>query len=144
MISKRTTIVFAAIFTAIILPMGTIGIAYAGNGSSNSNGAHINLYDIGTKPIGEVLELADSYSACWSMCGGSFTANVFTDMKTTVTWDANTTYRHSWNTVHDFSGGVIKHEGQTYNIPSNSPSGSHDFNHNGSSPYSVDVEFFYD
>lgn len=143
MITKRTTIVFAAIFTAMILPMGTIGIAYAGNGSSNSNSAHINLYDNGVRQAGETLTLSDSYSACWGGCGGSFTATVYSD-KTTVKWDANSTYWHSWYTVHDFSGGEIKHEGQTYNIPSNSPSGSHDFNHTGASPYSVDVEFFYD
>ena len=143
MTSQRTTIVFAAILTAIILPMSAVGVAYAGSGSSNSNHATIDLYDNGTKPPGGTLTLSDSYSACWGGCGGSFTATVYAD-KTTVTWDANDTYWHSWYTVHDFSGGQIQHEGQTYNIPSNSASGSHDFNNTGMSPYSVDVEFYYD
>ncbi len=142
MITKRTTIVFAAIFTAMLLPMGTIGIAQAGNGSSSSSSAQIDLYDNGVRPAGETLTLSDSYSGCFGANAGSFTATVYSD-KTTISWDANTTYKHVCLFAHDFTGGQIQHEGQTYNIPSNEPSGSKDFNNTGSNPYSVDVEFYY-
>ena len=143
MISKRTTIVFAAMLTAMLLPMGTINIAEAGSGDSSSSKAQIDLYDSGTKPAGETLTLTDSYSGCLGVNAGEFTTTVYSD-KTTVSWDAKSTYWHSCLLEHQFSGGQIKHEGQTHSIPSDETSGSKDFNNTGTSPYSVDVEFYYD
>ena len=143
MISTKKTIALGALLTAILLPLGAVGSAYAGSGSSSSSNAQIDLYDNGVRPAGETLTLTDSFSGCWGGCAGSFSAIVFED-KTTVTWNANSSYWHAlWN-VHDFNGGQIQHEGQTYNIPSSTTSGSHDFNNTGGNPYSVDVEFYYD
>lgn len=142
MITTKKTIALAALLTAIVLPLGLVGNAYAGSGSSSSSNAQIDLYDIDTAPTGQELILADSFSGCWGGCAGSFTAVVF-DNETIVTWTANSSYWHAlWN-VHDFSGGKVVHEGQTYNIPSSESSGSHHFSNTGYSPFSVDVEFYY-
>ena len=142
MITTKKTFALAALLTAILLPLGTVGIAEAGNGSSSSSNAKIDLYDNGSRQAGQTLSLSDSYSGCLGANAGSFSATVYSD-KTTITWDANSTYYHSCLFGHQFNGGEIKHEGQTYNIPSSDTSGSHDFNNSGSSPYSVDVEFYY-
>jgi len=143
MITQRTTIVLAAIMTGILLPMGAVSIAEAGSGSSSSSHAKISLYDNGVRQAGQTLNLSDSYSGCFGGNAGSFSATVYSD-KTTVSWDANSTYYHACMLGHQFAGGEIKHEGQTFNIPSSQTSGSHDFNNTGSNPYSVDVEFYYD
>ena len=142
MISTKKTIALVALLTAIVLPLGAIGYAYAGTGSSSSSNAQIDLYDNGVQQAGQDLILADSFSACWGACAGEFTAVVFGD-ETIVTWDANSSYWHAPWIVHSFSGGQIQHEGQTYYIPSSDTSGSKHFNNTGYSPYSVDVEFYY-
>ena len=142
MISTTKTVAIAALLTAILLPLGTVSIAEAGSGSSSSSNAKIDLYDSGSRQAGQTLSLSDSYSGCFGANAGSFSATVYSD-KTVISWDANSTYWHSCFHGHQFNGGEIKHEGQTYNIPSSTPTGSHDFNHSGSNPYSVDVEFYY-
>ena len=112
MITTKKTIALVALLTAIVLPLGTIGYAYAGTGSSSSSSAQIDLYDSGTKTPGQELILEDSFSACWGGCAGSFTAVVFDD-ETIVSWNVNSSYWHAPWIVHSFSGGQIVLEGQT-------------------------------
>ena len=119
------------------LTISSTGIAETlGSGSSDWNGARIDLYDSGNRSGSSTLILIDSYSGCGGANAGDFNAEVYTTDTTTVTYNTNGAYWHWCISGHDYEGGKITHEGNTKYLTSSDESGAWLTTNTGTNPYS--------
>ena len=131
------------IFTNV--PQGATG---AGSGSSNLQGARIDLHDreYGTP---HTVRLYDNHVACGGnnafLNYGEFEA-IIRPSTVDVTWNAAPFYLHWCIVPHEFDNGKVRYDSTTIKMDSQSDRrGSHTFTNydGGTTWYSVEVDFVY-